>query len=146
MACTNKSAEGRPLGRPISSQTAMPEVPMHARHGAVFRRLTKVMRAHGWQPIRTKLNGIDGGGVTERVRGFQRKTNKLPHPQVSKEFPGRIDTSTPYIIGKVVSRLEMDLRWALARSVRALVSERDMLREKLEGNSSRQTGPAQLTF
>ena len=119
---------------------------MH-QHGAVFRRLTKVMRAHGWQPIRIKLNGIDGGGVTERVRGFQRKTNKLPHPQVSKEFPGRIDTSTPYIIGKVVSRLEMDsLRWALARSVRALVSERDMLREKLEGNSSRQTGPAQLTF
>src|ERR1700747_1617536 len=35
-----------------------------------------------------------------------------------KEFPGKIDTSTPYIIGKVVSRLEMDSRWALARSVR----------------------------
>ena len=47
--------------------------------------------------------------------------NRLPHPQVSKEFPGRIDTSTPYVIGKVVSRLEMDSRWALARSVRALV-------------------------
>ena len=33
---------------------------------------------------------------------------------------------------KVVSRLEMDSRWALARSVRALVAERDALKEKLE--------------
>jgi hypothetical protein len=39
-------------------------------------------------------------------------------------------------IGKIVSRLEMDSRWALARSVRALVAERDALKEKLEGNSS----------
>jgi hypothetical protein len=51
------------------------------------------------------------------------------------------DTSTP-IIGKIVSRLEMDSRWALARSVRALVAERDGLKEKLERNSSRQKGPA----
>jgi hypothetical protein len=51
---------------------------------------------------------------------------------VSTEFPGTIDTSTPYVIGKVVSRLEMDSRWALARSVRALVAERDALKEKLE--------------
>jgi hypothetical protein len=117
----------------ITSQQCLDalEVPMHARHGAVFRRLTKVMRTHGWEPIRIKLNGIDGGGVSERVRGFHRKTNKLPHPQVSKEFPGRIDTSTPYVIGKIVSRLEMDSRWALARSVRALLAERDALKEKL---------------
>jgi hypothetical protein len=32
----------------------------------------------------------------------------------------------------MVSRLEMDSRWALARSVRALVAERDALKEKLE--------------
>ena len=81
---------------------------MHARDGALFRRLTKVMRAHGWEPIRIKLNGIDGGGVTERIRGYQRKTNRLPHPHISNEFPGKIRHSTPYIIGKVVSRLEMD--------------------------------------
>ena len=111
---------------------------MHARNGAVFRRLTKLMREHAWEPIRIKLNGVDGGGVTERVRGFQRKTNKLPHPQVSNEFPGKIETSTPYIIGKVVSRLEMDSRWALARSVRALAAERDALQEKLQGYSGRQ--------
>jgi hypothetical protein len=79
-------------------------------------------------------NGIDGGGVTERLLGYQRKTNKLPRPQVSKEFPGKIDVSTRYVIGKVVSRLEMDSRWALARSVRALVAERDALRVKLDGN------------
>jgi hypothetical protein len=105
------------------------KVPLHARNGAVFRKLTRLMRTHGWEPIRIKLNGIDGGGVTERVRGYRRPTNRLPHPQVSKEFPGKIDTSTPY--GKVVSRLEMDSRWALARSVRALVAERNALTEKL---------------
>ena len=79
----------------ITSQQCLDalEVPMHARNGAVFRRLTKLMRDHGWEPIRVKLNGIDGGAVNERVRGYQRKTNKLPHPQVSKEFPGKIDTS-----------------------------------------------------
>ena len=72
-------------------------------------------------------------GGTERFReGYQRKINRLPYPHISKEFPGKIDTSTPYVIGKVVSRLEMDLRWALARSVRALVAERDALKEKLE--------------
>ena len=56
----------------ITSQQCLDalEVPMHARPGAVFRRLTKVMREHGWEPIRIKLNGVDGGGVTDRVRGF----------------------------------------------------------------------------
>ncbi len=114
----------------VSSQQCLDivEVPMHAREGPLFRRLTKVMRQQGWQPIRIKING---GGVTERVRGYRRKTNKLPHPQVSEEFPGKIDTSTPYVIGKIVSRLEMDSRWALARSVRALVAELDALKEKL---------------
>jgi hypothetical protein len=56
-----------------------------------------------------------------------------PYPNISKQFPGKIDTTTPYIINKVVSRLEMDSRWALARSVRALVAERDALNEKLDG-------------
>ena len=66
-------------------------------------------------------------------RGYQRKTDRLPHPHISKEFPGKVDTSMPYVIGKVVSRLEADSRWALARSVRALVAERDALKEKLDG-------------
>jgi hypothetical protein len=113
---------------------------MHAREGALFRRLTKLMREHGWEPIRIKLDGVDGGGVTERVRGYQRKTNRLPYPNVSKEFPGKVDTSTPYVVGKIVSRLEMDSRWALARSVRALIAERDVLKEKLE--STGQLDPA----
>ena len=72
--------------------------------------------------------------------------NRLRHPQVSKKFPGKIYTSTTYIIGKVVSHLEMDRSWALARSVRALVAERDELKGKLDGNSARETGPAQRTF
>jgi hypothetical protein len=112
---------------------------MHARNRGLFRRLTRLMRAHNWEPIRIKRNGVEGGGVIDRVRGYQRKTNKLPHPQVSKEFPGKIDTSTPYVIGKIVSRLEMDSRWALARSVRALVAERDALKDKLESNSVGET-------
>ena len=118
----------------ITSQQCLDalEVPMHARNGPLFRRLTKLMREHGWEPIRIKLNGIDGGGVTERVRGYQRQTDRLPRPNVSKEFPGKVGTSTPYVVGKIVSRLEMDSRWALARSVRALVAERDALKEKLE--------------
>jgi hypothetical protein len=48
--------------------------------------------------------------------------------------------STPYVIGKVASRLEMDSRGALARSVRALVAERDALKEKLDGNFNWGTG------
>jgi hypothetical protein len=118
----------------IESQQIMDalEVPVHAKRAALYRRLTKLMREHGWEPIRVKLNGVEGGGVVDRLRGYRRKTNKLPHPQVSKEFPDKIDTSTPYVIGKVVSRLEMDSRWALTRSVRALVAERDALKEKLE--------------
>ena len=63
-------------------------------------------------------------------RGLPKTDNRLPYSQVSKEFPGKVETSTPYVIGKVVSRLETDSRWALARSVRALVAERDALREK----------------
>ena len=42
------------------------------------------------------------------------------------------DTGTPHVLGKLVSRLEMDCRWALARSVRVLVAERDALKETLE--------------
>jgi hypothetical protein len=104
------------------------QIPMHARRASLFRRLTALMRAHNWEPIRIKRNGVDGGGVTERIRGYRRKTNKLPHPHISKEFSGKVDTTTPYVIGKVVSRLEMDSRWALARSVRA-VAERDVPKE-----------------
>jgi hypothetical protein len=117
----------------ITSQSCLDalEIPMHARHGALFRRLTKLMREHGWEPIRIKLNGVDGGAVTERVRGYQRKTDRLPYPNISKEFPGKVDTTTHYVIDKIVSRLEMDSRWALARSVRALVAERDALNEKI---------------
>src|SRR5258708_34485191 len=44
----------------MTSQTCLDalEVPMHARNGALFRRLTKLMREHGWEPIRIKRNGV----------------------------------------------------------------------------------------
>jgi hypothetical protein len=120
----------------IRSQQIMDalEVPMHARRGGLFRKLTQLMRAHGYEPIRIKRRGVDGSAVSDRARGYRRKTDRLPYPHISKEFPGKIDTSTSYVIGKVVSRLEMDSRWALARSVRALVAERDVLKEKLDRN------------
>jgi hypothetical protein len=86
------------------------------------------MREHGLEPIRIKLNSIDGGAIERIVRGYQRKTDRLPYPNISK----KIDTSTHYVIGKVVSLLEMYSRWRLARAVRALVAERDALKEKLE--------------
>jgi hypothetical protein len=116
------------------------EIPMASRRAGLWRRITKLMVAQNWEPIRIKKNGVDGGGVTERVRGYRRKTNSVPYPHISKEFPGKVNTSTPYIIGKVVSRLEMDSRWALARSIRALVAERDTLKEKLDGNFNTATG------
>ena len=70
-------------------------------------------------------------GARSGSGGYQRKTDLLPYQDIPKEFPGKIDTSTPYVIAKVVSRLEMDSHWAQARSVRALVAERDV-KEKLE--------------
>ena len=82
-----------------------------------------------------KAQHAAGGGVTERVRGYQRKADRLPYPHISEQFPGKVDTTTPYVLGKVVSRLEMDSRWALARSVRALVAERDALKENLKAVS-----------
>jgi hypothetical protein len=84
------------------------------------------MQAHGWRPIRVKLNGVNGGGVTERVRGYERQSGKLP-VQVSQDHPGKIDTSSAYVMSHVVGRLEADSRWALSRAVRALVVERDNL-------------------
>ena len=78
---------------------------------------------------------IDGGGVTERVRGYQEKTNRLPYPHISKQFPGKVETTTPYVIGKIVPAWRMERWWALARSVRALVAECDALKEKFENSS-----------
>ena len=76
-------------------------------------------------------------GPTQRPKGNsarapdrgRRAQHTDPYPNISKQFPGKIGTSTPYVIGKIVSRLEMDSRWALARSLRALVAERDALKE-----------------
>src|SRR4029077_447155 len=89
----------------ITSQECLDalEVPMHARNVGLFRRLTRLLRAHNWEPIRIKRGGVDGSAVPDRTRGYRRKTDQLPYPHISKHFPGKIDTSTPYVIGKVVS-------------------------------------------
>jgi len=72
--------------------------------------------------------------------GLSKKDQPLAYPHITEEFPGKVDTTTPYVVGKIVSRLEMDSRWALARSVRALVAERDALKEILDGNLNSATG------
>jgi hypothetical protein len=108
------------------------KIPMKDRRSSLWRRITKLMVAHGWTAIRIKKNGIDGGGVTERIRGFERKTNKLP-VQVTPDRSGKCQTDTPYIFTHVIARLEQDSRFALGRSIRALVAERDALREQLAG-------------
>ena len=55
------------------------------------------------------------------------------------------DTGTPHVLGKLVSRFEMDSRWALAGSVQALVAVRDALKDKLKtrqcATSNVATGP-----
>ena len=55
------------------------------------------MSVDGLEPVRIKLNGIDGGGATEGVRGYQRKTNRLPYPHISKElsFQGKLIPARP---------------------------------------------------
>jgi hypothetical protein len=112
------------------------QVPVSAKRSAMYRRLTALTAECGWEAIRIKTCGVDGGGVVDRVRGYRRKTNKPPFPNVPKEFPGRIDTSTRYILEKVCTRLQADSRWALSRSVEALVAERDDLKEKLAALSA----------
>jgi hypothetical protein len=70
------------------------QIPMAARRASLFRRLTALMRAHNWEPIRIKRNGVDGGGVIERIRGYRRKTDRLPYPNVSQDHPGKLDNGT----------------------------------------------------
>jgi hypothetical protein len=106
-------------------------VPVAAKRSALYRRLNKVMQCHGWSPIRIRVHSGGGANISDRVRGYERKSGKLPHA-ISEDHPGKVDTSTPYVMTKVVGRLEMDSRWTLARSVRALLAERDRLREQLE--------------
>jgi hypothetical protein len=78
-----------------------------------------------------------GGGVTERVRGgaTKEKPTTCRTRRCPRNFRAKSTPLTPYVIGKIVSRLEMDSRWALARSVRALVAERDALKENLKAVS-----------
>jgi hypothetical protein len=81
----------------------------------------------------------------------------IPSPRLAVEFAGAyLHPSSPDVdaawlyqshydpavhgyIGRR-SRLEMNSRWALARSIRALVAERDVLKEKLDGNFNSATG------
>ena len=93
-----------------------------------FRRASRI----DWHPADTPAKvGAQHRGVLERSA----QNEPTAPPAGVKKFTGKIYTSTPYIIGKIVSRLEMDSRWAVARAVRALVAERDALKEKLQGSS-----------
>ena len=56
--------------------------------------------------------------LTDRIRGYRRRTNRLPYP-ASQESSGKTDTSSSYVLSHVVGRLEADSGHALARCVRA---------------------------
>jgi hypothetical protein len=71
----------------------------------MYRRLTALMALAGFEAIRIKKCGVDGGGVTDRVRGYRKKTDRQPYP-VSNEHPGKVDTSSDYVMSHVVARLE----------------------------------------
>jgi hypothetical protein len=115
------------------------QIPMHARRAGLFRRLTALMRAHNWEPIRIKRNGCDGGGVTERIRGYRRKTDRLPNPQASAGIAG--NSASDFVMTHVIGRLEQDSRWQLAASVRKLLAERNELKEKLAAFDDRNASP-----
>jgi len=121
----------------ISSQTLLDllEVPQRQRTAGTYRRLCKVMTELGWAAVRVR--DLTRGGYKEQVRGYCREARS---PQPARYSCPDCCSRLPYVIGKVVSRLEADSRWALARSVRALVAERDGLKEKLDGNFNSATG------
>lgn len=48
-------------------------VPQDEREVGAFRRLTQLMRAHGWEPVRINPDGVD---VTKQARGYRRKTEQ----------------------------------------------------------------------
>ena len=114
------------------------EVPMHARRSSTWRRITKLMVAQEppWEAIRIKKNRVDGGGVTERIRGFRRKTDRLPYPNAPAGVAGNSDSD--FVMSHVVGRLEQDSRWHLAASVRKLLAERNALRKRLGGGPVKQ--------
>ena len=66
----------------IQSQQIMDalEVPVHARRGGLFRKLTRLMRAHGWEPIRIKQGGVHVSGVTDRTRPRRMSSARLFRP------------------------------------------------------------------
>jgi len=106
-------------GRKFFQRTSAPDI------GVPFglSKLHGFTVAH-WRASKRRLLG--------RVRSGK-PPGKLPNRCASKKaFSNKDDTSTPDIMAKVVSRLEMDSRWALARSVSGLVAERDGLKEKLD--------------
>ena len=65
--------------------------------------------------------------LPERVASYH-KTDRVSYPRIS-QVKSTPEPRTPLARP---SRVEMDSRWALARSVRALVAERDALKETLE--------------
>ena len=88
------------------------------------------MRENQWVPIKCRdLRSIRD----ENVRGYMRQLRDRPQllqpaPQLPAP-PADTDTSPEYL-NKIVARLEINSRWAMARALKALVAEREYLRAK----------------
>jgi hypothetical protein len=107
------------------------EVPPRERRTGVYKRLSRLMRENHWVPIKCRdLRSIRD----ENVRGYMRQLRDRPQllqpaPQLPAP-PADTDTSPEYL-NRIVARLEIDSRWAMARALKALVAEREYLRAKL---------------
>jgi hypothetical protein len=107
------------------------EVPPRERRTGVYKRVSRLMRELHWVPIKCRdLRSIRD----ENVRGYMRQLRDRPQdlqsvPQLPAP-PAGTDISPEYL-NKIVARLEIDSRWAMARTLKAVIAEREYLRAKL---------------
>ena len=112
------------------------EVPPRERRTGVYKRLSRLMRELHWVPIKCRdLSSIRD----ENVRGYMRQLRDRPQDQQSVPQlpapPADTDISPEYL-NKIVTRLEIDSRWAMARTLKTVIAEREHLRAKLYQQTS----------
>jgi hypothetical protein len=104
------------------------EIPPMERKKRIYQRINRVMRELHWSPVKVRdLRSVR----SENVRGYMRQLRDRPQLlQPARQLaapPADTDTSPEYL-NKIVARLEIDSRWAMARALKALIAEREYLR------------------
>src|SRR4029077_16756654 len=93
--CGERCGEAGAIAAPAAVINAITDaigteaVAMPATPPTVWAGLQKERHA---QPRVARDNGL--------LTGYMRTADGLPYPHISKQFPGKIDTTTPYVIGK----------------------------------------------